>query len=68
MFINMEHEEILIKIKLILESHYSSIGRKEDMDYTFRQTELIEKIDDLVSKAKLDRRKLILTKFEEENK
>lgn len=57
-------EEVLIKVKTIINKYYEKIGRFGEVS-TDEIVEVIDKIDELLNSAKLDRRKLILNKLED---
>lgn len=63
----MENEECLIRIKLLIEKYFEKIGRDEYGDTEEMRINLIDNIDEIVDKAKLDNKSKILIKLDMEN-
>jgi len=62
---NNEFEDTLIKIKLLIDKYYENIGRYGEVSDVDME-ELIADIDNMLNDTKLNKKKLILTKLEEE--
>ena len=59
-------EDLLVKIKIRLNKYYEEIGRYGEISNT-EMEDLIFDIDEICNQAKLNKRKLILNKIEEDD-
>ena len=60
----LDSETALAKIKVLIANHYEMKGRGDYNDYYGKEEELLEDIEDVLSKAEIDMRKVIVEKFE----
>jgi len=60
------YEDVMVKIKLLINRYYENLGRF-GVTNSDEQGALIDEIDEILNNARLDKRKLILNKLEQEN-
>ncbi len=62
----MSREEALIKIRILINKFYEELGRSGKIyDFEDRLLDLIDEIDEILNKVKLNKKKLILERFKQ---
>ena len=60
---NYTNEEATAKIKVLIQSFYEDVGREEFGDIEMERSNLIEEIDEILSKTNISSKHLVIERF-----